>query len=172
MLLMAEYLKWIDTNAPGPRNDVTPLFANYEAFLGLVEDLAKPFDPIRIDRIAGIDALGFILGTALALHLGKGFLAIRKGGKLPFEVDQVALVDYTGARKTLELRRGIIHPGERILLVDEWIETGAQAQAAASLIEFQGGVVAGIAAINIDTHPKTRLLQARYTCHAVWWDGG
>ena len=167
---MRDYLRLIDTDTPGSRCDVTPLFADPEAFKVLVEDLVQPFQGQAIDRVAGIDALGFILGTAVALRLGKGFLPIRKGGKLPVQVEQIEFVDYTGKHKTLEMRLGSIQAGERILLVDEWIETGAQVRAAVTLIELQGGLVAGITAINIDDNPGSRVLLAKYSCHSVWRD--
>ena len=117
--------------------------------------------------VAGIDALGFILGTALALHWQVGFAAIRKGGKLPGAADRADFVDYTGQPKTLELRAGLLTAGMRIVVADEWIETGAQARAAAALVERQGGLVAGIAAIHIDINDFTRPLLAHYNCQAL-----
>ena len=169
---MEEYLRLIDTETEGPRCDVTPLFADPQAFAALVVDLCAPFVEGEIDYMAGIDALGFILGTAMALHLKKGFIPIRKGGKLPVAVSRAEFVDYSGEAKTLELRQGSIKVGERVLVVDEWIETGAQVQAAVDLIEGAGGVVAGIAAINMDDNPGVRRLREMYTCHAVWMDMG
>ena len=165
---MKDYLRLVDTHTPGRRNDVTPLFADAAAFSELVADLAAPFETSDINLVAGIDALGFILGTALAIHLGKGFIPIRKGGKLPVPADRLEFIDYTGQQKSLELRAGILQPGSKILLVDEWIETGAQIQAAAGLIEHQGGIVTGIAAINIDSNGKTLPILEKYSCHTVW----
>ena len=168
---MTAYLQQINTNTPGPRDDVTPLFANYEAFIQLVQDLAAPFASVDFDYVAGIDALGFILGTALALHFKVGFIAIRKGGKLPVETDQVHFIDYSGQQKSLELQTKALKAGERVLLVDEWIETGSQARAAIELIEGQGGLVAGIAAINIDDNENTRLLKQKYQCQSAMKNG-
>jgi len=162
------YLDLIDINTPGPRNDVTPLFSDHQAFVSLVEDLSIPFADSAIDLVAGIDALGFILGAAIALRLEAGFLPLRKGGKLPVDADRVAFVDYSGGEKTLELRKQAIHSGARVLVVDEWVETGAQVSAAVELIEKQGGVVAGIASIQIDDTPGTQRLQERFFCHKVW----
>ena len=73
-------------------------------------------------------------------------------------------MDYTGQRKTLEFRRDALKPGMRVLLVDEWIETGAQAQAAIQLIEGQGGVIAGVVSLHIDDNEQTEPLRARYRC--------
>ena len=139
------YLDLIDCGAGGPRCDVTPLFLNYTAFASLVADLAGHFD-VAPDCVAGIDALGFILGTALALHWRVGFAAIRKAGKLPGAADQESFVDYTGQPKGLELR------------------------AAAALVERQGGVVVGIAAIHIDLNDATRRLMAQYNCQALEYE--
>jgi adenine phosphoribosyltransferase len=165
---MKDYLRLVDIHTQGRRYDVTPLFADFTAFSELVADLAAPFDPAEIDLVIGIDALGFILGAAIALRLGKGFIPIRKGGKLPVQTDRQELIDYSGQPKTLELRAGALLPGTRILLVDEWIETGAQAKAAIELVEQQGGIVAGIAAINIDDNEKTRPILEKYPCQTIW----
>ena len=112
----------------------------------------------------------FILGAAIAVRLEKGFVPIRKGGKLPVPTDRAEFVDYTEQKKSLELRIGAIRAGTRVLVVDEWIETGAQIQAAIELLEKQGGVVIGIATINMEDNAVTRLLRDKYQCHAVWRD--
>jgi adenine phosphoribosyltransferase len=166
-----DYLRLIDTDTPGPRCDVTPLFTDSTAFAALVVDLAAPFMQVDFAYIVGIDALGFILGTALAVHLNKGFIAIRKGGKLPVPVVSHQFVDYTGQQKTLELRTDILKPGDRVLLVDEWIETGAQVSAAISLLEGQGAEVVGIATINVDDCPTTQQLREKYNVHTLWEEG-
>jgi adenine phosphoribosyltransferase len=165
---MRDYFQLIDTNTQGPRNDVTPLFADYEAFSSLVEDLIKPFAQVEFDYVMGIDALGFIVGSAIALRTKKGFVPIRKGGKLPVKTNAVDFVDYTGRRKSLELRTDAIAPKTKVLIVDEWIETGAQVKAAIELVERQGGIVIGIATINIDDNADTRLIREKYQCHALW----
>ena len=162
------YLALIDRETSGNRCDVTPLFADHAAFSALLDDLVPLVEQLTFEAVAGIDALGFILGTALALRCHVGFVPIRKGGKLPVAVDSAACVDYTGQCKTLELRRDVLRPGTRVLLVDEWIETGAQIRAAIRLIEGQGGVIAGIASLHIDDNEQTEPLRARYHCvHAA-----
>jgi adenine phosphoribosyltransferase len=165
-----EYLKLIDTQTPGPRCDVTPLFADPTAFAALLDDFVALLHEIDFDVVAGIDALGFILGAALALWTRKGFVPVRKGGKLPVPVDMVEFIDYSGESKALELRRDAIAPGSRVLIVDEWIETGAQMAAAVRLIEGRGGVVAGIATIHIDDNEKTRTRLGPYRCYQIWPD--
>jgi len=162
---MKAYLRRIDTDTPGNRNDVTPLFAHPEAFDALVDDLVSSIAGTPIDLVACIDALGFILGTAVARQLGVGVLPVRKGGKLPVPADRAWFRDYTGQEKSLEIRCDILKQGLRVLIVDEWIETGAQVSAAISLIERQGAVVAGIATIHIDDGARARRLRSRYK---VW----
>jgi len=168
---MKDYLRLIDTNTPGPRCDVTPLFTDSAAFLSLVEDLAKPFSNLDFEYVAGIDALGFILGTALGMYMHRGVVAIRKGGKLPVPVVSRQFTDYSGQVKTLELRTDILKPGDRVLLVDEWIETGSQVKAAIELLDALQAIVIGIATINVDDNPVTRQLQDEYNCFSIWRDG-
>ena len=167
---MKKYLRRVDTETPGNRNDVTPLFADAVDFSQLVLDLADPFLQTEIDSVACVDALGFILGTAIARHLDVGVIPVRKGGKLPVPTDCIDFRDYTGELKRLEIRKNIIPPGARVLLVDEWIETGSQIQAAARLVEAQGGTVVGIATINMDENEQTIRLSKKYRVHSIWED--
>jgi adenine phosphoribosyltransferase len=160
------YLNLIDTQTRG-RYDVTPLFNNYAAFTNLVDDLAQRFADVEIDRVAGIDALGFILGAAIAMKMQKGFIPIRKGGKLPARVERAEFVDYTKEHKALEIRLNAVTRGMKVLIVDEWIETGAQMKAAIELVERLGGVVVGVATINMDENNLTRALREKYNCQAI-----
>lgn len=167
---MKNYLALIDTTTT-PRCDVTPLFAAPGALRLLAEDLATPFEAAQMDAVAAVDALGFIAGTAVAGVLGVGVVALRKGGKLPGQNEGEMFVDYSGTQKCLEVRPFLVRPGMRVLIVDEWIESGAQVSAAARLLERLGGVVAGIATINVDTCPQTLALKEKYHLHALWTDG-
>ena len=159
---MKNYLSLIDTNTSGNRYDVTPLFSHYEGFSTLVNDLAAQVSSIDIDIVACIDALGFILGTALSQKLKVGILAIRKGGKLPVKTDQIDFIDYTGVEKQLEIRKDILIEGMRVLIVDEWIETGAQITASIKLIENQKAIVKGIVTIAMDKNDNTQLITSKY----------
>ncbi len=91
---MKTYLTLIDTCTHGPRHDVTPLFADRRAFALLVKDLSAPFPKLKVDGVACIDALGFILGTAIALELGTRIVPLRKNGKLPVPTDKTTFRDY------------------------------------------------------------------------------
>ena len=167
---MRSYLKLINRETPGNRSDITPLFADFDALSQLVEDLVSQIGDIDVDFVACIDALGFILGTSIAHRLEVGVIPVRKGGKLPVEADSIEFQDYTNQSKSLELSRTAFPQDSRILLVDEWSETGAQMQAAASLVERQGGVIVGIATINMDDLDITSEIRRRYPVFTVWDD--
>lgn len=163
------YEKHINKRTRG-RYDVTPLFEIPEVFSNLLDDLIKPFQNVRIDKIAGIDALGFIIGGALADRLGIGFSPVRKGGKLPGvkgSVLKTSFVDYTKTKKYFEMNRGSIKKGERVLLVDEWIETGSQANAAIKLIEKQKGRIVGISVLSAEKRSETKILFEKYNLKAI-----
>ena len=167
--LGVDYLSLIDrSKLHYKRSDVTPIFAEPAAFAALVDDLLAPWRGETIERVVGTDALGFVVGTAIALKLGVGFVPVRKGGKLPVKNERVTFLDYSGGEKVFELRANPWPAGTRVLLTDEWIETGGTAKAAVELIERAGGVVAGIAAIAFRKNDRTAPLWAKYRCHGVW----
>ena len=85
--------------------DPSTIYINARAFHALVDDLIVPFDPSGIDVVAGFDAMGFVLGSAIATRLGKGFLTIRKAGKVPVETDMVDFVNYSGRTQQMEMRK-------------------------------------------------------------------
>ena len=164
---MKQYLRKIDQNTVGNRYDVSPLFSDFESFNTLIDDLLKDISGTTIDLVAGIDALGFVLGTAIALKLGVGLLVVRKGDKLPCEVNTIDFQDYTAQAKQLEIRKDILAKGMRVLIVDDWIETGSQVSSVITLIEGQGAIVAGIAAINMDSNELTNSLRSEYDAYTV-----
>ena len=120
--------------------DITTLLADGEGLRDLtarLADIARPLDP---DLIVGIEARGFILGAALALALGKGFVPVRKKGKLPGKTVGIDYVLEYGTDR-LELHEGQVPQGARVLLVDDLIATGGTALAAAQLLREQGASV-------------------------------
>ena len=167
---MKNYLDHIDTSTLGRRYDVTPLFGNYQAFSALLDDMLELCQEIEYDTVAAIDALGFILGSAIAVRSEKPLVPLRKGGKLPVEVDKASFIDYTGKEKSLEIRLDALEPSNRVLLVDEWIETAAQVEAAISLIERQGAQVAGVLSIVADDSHRVRELRESYPILALTQD--
>jgi len=159
---MRPYLRKIDTHAKGGRYDVTPLFADVAAFDSLVSDLVALHQDAGANAVVCVDALGFVLGTAIARHLRVGIVPMRKGGKLPVESEREHFVDYSGEEKALELRHDALSADQKVLLVDDWIETGSQIRAAIRLVEKLGATVVGIAAIHMDRNRDTRAIQQKY----------
>ncbi|NXJ66770.1 APT1 phosphoribosyltransferase, partial [Rostratula benghalensis] len=140
------YLALMAPNVKGPNYawlDPSRLYCHPQGLRDCVADLLQPFQGDPIDMVAGIDAMGFILGAAAAAVLQKGFLAIRKAGHLCVQTVSQPYTDYSGREKVMEVRTDAISPGLRILLVDQWVETGGTMRAAIQLLEGLGGVVAG-----------------------------
>ena len=124
--------------------DITTLLGNPRAFRRAVDELVQPYAGVRIDKVAGIEARGFILGGAVAHQLSVGFVPVRKKGKLPWKtIGQQYQLEY--GVDIIEIHEDAIKPGERILIVDDLIATGGTAEAAAKLITRTGGLVAGAA---------------------------
>jgi adenine phosphoribosyltransferase len=122
--------------------DITPLLADAPAFSAVVDGLAA--DHGRVDKVAGIEARGFILAAPVALRLDAGFVPVRKKGKLPAATySQDYELEY--GRATLEVHQDAFAPGERVLIVDDVLATGGTARATANLVEMAGATVAGIA---------------------------
>ena len=123
--------------------DITPLLGDAAAFATAVNGLVEQFAGIAIDRVVGVEARGFIFGAAVAYRAGAGFVPVRKAGKLPWAVVREEYQLEYGSDK-LEIHRDAIHPGERILIVDDVLATGGTASATAKLVETLGGVVVGL----------------------------
>jgi len=124
--------------------DITPLLADPRAFHIVLDSLAHRFIGEHIDAIVGVEARGFIFGGALAARLNASFVPARKPGKLPAESDRVAYAtEYSTAE--LEMHKGSIRRGTRVLVVDDVLATGGTARAAAELVATQGGELAAYA---------------------------
>ena len=158
MVLMAprsrgEKYAWLDPSSA---------YINAQSFSEILDDLLAPFESDEIDVVAGIDAAGFVLAGAMAVRLGKGVLTLRKGGKTPVTYDVVPMHNYSGQTQELEMGKPAFAANTRVLLADQWMETGGTMSAAIQLIERQGGIVAGIAAICVEENAATRKLHAQY----------
>ena len=122
--------------------DITTLLKDATGLQLTVKSLADHYRNQAIDRVAGIEARGFILGAAVAYELGLGFIPVRKKGKLPAEVvGQDYALEYGTDR--IEIHTDAIANGESILLIDDLIATGGTAAAACALIQSMGGNVQG-----------------------------
>jgi adenine phosphoribosyltransferase len=127
-------------------SDTLGLFADPGFLRRAGKALAAPFRAADVTKVAGLEARGFVLATATALELGVGFIGIRKSGSvLAGEKEEVkAAPDWRGIEDVLRLQRHVVAPGDGVLVVDDWAETGAKAIAARVLIERCGGRYCGL----------------------------
>ncbi len=124
--------------------DVTTLFADPRGFRMAIDQLLHPYAGLRIDKVVGLEARGFILGGAVAHQLSVGFVPIRKKGKLPGTViSEEYHLEYGEA--VVEVHDDAIAAGEKILVVDDLLATGGTAEAGIKLVERLGGEIIGCA---------------------------
>ena len=122
--------------------DITTLLGDARAFQQAIDELVRPYVHAKVDKVAGIEARGFILGGAVAHQLSAGFVPIRKKGKLPHETVRIAYSLEYGIDE-MEVHADAIGSAERVLLVDDLIATGGTAVAAANLLRQIGADVFG-----------------------------
>ena len=120
--------------------DITTLLGDARAFRRTVDELAQPWAGMKIDKIAGIEARGFIIGGAVAHQVSAGFVPIRKKGKLPHTTVRVAYSLEYGIDE-MEMHEDAVQAGERVLLVDDLIATGGTAEGAIKLLRNMGAEV-------------------------------
>lgn len=146
--------------------DITTLLKNGELLAQAVDQMYDPFRELEIDKIVGIEARGFIFGSALAYKLNLGFIPIRKPGKLPAEVETEEYnLEY--GQDSIEMHRDAIEEGEKILIVDDLLATGGTAAAAARLIEKLGAEVVGFSFLIELTELKARSLLKNYKVYSL-----
>lgn len=138
--------------------DITTMLKDPQAFGHVIDMLATRYDGQRVDKIAGIESRGFIFGAALACRLAKGFIPIRKPGKLPAET---LSAEYSLEYGTdcIQMHVDALARGERVVVVDDLLATGGTMQAACDLVDRAGGVVAECAFVIelADLHGRDRL---------------
>ena len=120
--------------------DITTLLGDARAFRRAIDELVHPYAGLKVDKIAGIEARGFILGGAIAHQLSAGFIPIRKKGKLPHETVRVAYSLEYGLDE-MEMHKDAIAPGDRVILVDDLIATGGTAEGAVKLLTQMGAEI-------------------------------
>ncbi len=126
--------------------DITPLLKNPEAVRYVIEDIKAHFANKDIKYIAGIEARGFIFGSALAYELGIGFIPIRKKGKLPYKTVSITYsLEY--GENSLEVHEDALNRGDKVLIVDDLLATGGTTKATYDLLSGIGGDVVGAAFI-------------------------
>ena len=120
--------------------DITTLLGNARAFRRTVDELVNPWAGSKIDKVAGIEARGFIIGGAVAHQVSAGFVPIRTKGKLPYETVRIAYSLEYGIDE-MEMHKDAVSKGERVILVDDLIATGGTAEGAVKLLRNMGAEV-------------------------------
>lgn len=124
--------------------DITTLLKDGTAFRQAVDELARLLKDCEADIVVGPEARGFVMGAVLAYALGKGFVPVRKAGKLPAEVLR-GCYELEYGTDTLEIHKDAIRPGQKVLVVDDLLATGGTVRASIALVEQLGGVVEKVA---------------------------
>ncbi|GAA3869120.1 adenine phosphoribosyltransferase [Celeribacter arenosi] len=148
--------------------DVTTLFADPRGFRMAIDQMLHPYAGLRIDKVVGLEARGFIMGGAIAHQLSVGFVPVRKKGKLPGAViSEDYKLEYGEA--VVEIHDDAISPGEKVLIVDDLLATGGTAEAGIKLVERLGGEIVGCAFIvNLPELGGQKLLEKLgYEVHAL-----
>ncbi|MEO0747423.1 MAG: phosphoribosyltransferase family protein [Pseudomonadota bacterium] len=159
------YFKLMAPNTKGDKFawlDPTSIYINQTAFQDLLSDLLADLEGIEFDVVGGLDAMGFVLGAAIAARRDVGFLPIRKAGKLCVDTDRVSFTNYSGRTQDMEMRLPAFGEGTRVLLVDQWIETGGTMEGAIALIERQNGSISGLVAIAMEDTARASELRKRF----------
>ncbi|MBC8259080.1 MAG: adenine phosphoribosyltransferase [SAR324 cluster bacterium] len=146
MLDLKEIIRTIpDFPEPGIQfRDITTLISNPKAFDEVIERFVEHYRDEKIDLIIGVESRGFIFGAPLALRLGKGFIPVRKAGKLPGPTHAVEY-DLEYGTDRVEVHQDAIPAGSRILMVDDLLATGGTIEGCSKLIEQTGGIIVGYA---------------------------
>ena len=140
--------------------DITTLLGNPAAFRRSVDELVHPYAGMKIDKVAGIEARGFILGGAMAHQLSAGFVPIRKKGKLPHETVRIAYSLEYGVDE-MEVHKDALNTGEKVILADDLIATGGTAEGAVKLLRQIGAeIVAACFVIDLPDLGGRRKLEA------------
>lgn len=123
--------------------DITPLLQNGEGLQEAIDQMAKEVEGINFDYVIGPESRGFIFGVPLAYKLKKGFIPVRKPGKLPHEtISQSYALEY--GKSTIEMHIDAIKPGDKVVIIDDLLATGGTTKAMIDLIEKLGGEVVKI----------------------------
>ncbi|MGL4738262.1 MAG: adenine phosphoribosyltransferase [Cellulosilyticaceae bacterium] len=123
--------------------DITPLLQSGEGLQAAIDQMAKEVEGLEYDLVVGPESRGFIFGVPLAYKLGKGFIPVRKPGKLPYEtISQSYDLEY--GSNTIELHIDAIKPGQKVIIIDDLLATGGTTKAMVDLIEKLGGEVVKI----------------------------
>lgn len=161
------YLKLLSPGLELGWVDPPSMYMKAEAFQNVIDDLTEPFSPDEIDLVVGVEPFGFVLGAGIAARLGKGFLPIRVDKPQAGPKDVADFAKKSGETGKLEMRNPAFHPGTRVLLVDQWVESGGAMRGALELVKRQNAVVAGIATLCIEENTANANLRSEYKCATV-----
>ena len=144
--------------------DITTLLADPEAFNSVIDLFVENYHEEQIDLVVGIESRGFIIGAPLSLRLGKGFIPVRKAGKLPGPTHGVEY-DLEYGTDLVEVHQDAIELGCRVLMVDDLLATGGTMEGSSRLIEKAGGIIVGYAFVIelIDLNGRNRLDKPVYS---------
>ncbi len=117
--------------------DITTLLSDGRSYHRMIDLIAHRYVGQRIDKIVGVEARGFVLGSALAYKLGVGITLVRKPGKLPYKVRQISY-DLEYGTDTLEIHEDAFNPGDRVIIADDLLATGGTVSAVVKLVEELG----------------------------------
>ena len=123
--------------------DITPLLRDAEAFAEAINRLEEKYRDLDFETIVAVESRGFVFGAPLAYKMGKGFVPVRKAGKLPGATHSAEYSLEYGTNE-MEIHVGDISQGERVLILDDLLATGGTLEATIELVEVSGGAVAGI----------------------------
>jgi adenine phosphoribosyltransferase len=141
----------------GGHADVWAVFRDAAALAAVVDALVEPFRDAGVTAVCGVESRGFLLGGAAAVALGVGFVPVRKGDGLPGpKAERRTAPDYRRRQHVLRVQRPALAPGDSVLLVDDWIETGSQATAVRALAEGCGARWAGCSVVVDQLAPDRR----------------
>ena len=142
--MLLDRFRWVDGHA-----DLWHVFRAPQALATVITALADPYRDAALSAVVGVESRGFLLGAAVAVELGVGFVAVRKPGSLfpGRKLRETTTTDYRGNTTELLLQADALQPGDRVVLVDDWIETGAQAAATARLVGAAGAELVGVSVI-------------------------
>jgi adenine phosphoribosyltransferase len=141
--------------------DITPMLGDGKALAASIQQLKEAVSDLEFDAIVGIESRGFMFGAALACEVGKGFVPVRKPGKLPYKtVSQEYTLEY--GTDTIEMHHDALSPGHKVLVVDDLIATGGTAAATCNLVEKLGAEVVALAfVVSLDFIPWAARLENR-----------
>lgn len=154
---------------------VYAVWSNAALFKRIIDELSLPFHKLKIDKVVGVEGRGFILGSAVAYKLNVGFIPIRKEGNMYARYNKTDVLweksaaDYAGKEKILEIEQHEkgIQKGDKILLIDDWFEKGAQGKTAIRLIESLGGSIVGIGIMLDEMTGEVRDFFNKYYLHTL-----